>query len=123
MDTPRAETQFGSLVVCLAYHHEGGQLVIRHAEHETKFDWGASTKDASSVQWAAFYSDCEHEVLEVTEGHRITLTYNLYCAPGVGDLTGHNPIMDVKSLPVYHKIKELLAKQDFMPNGTWLGPT
>ncbi|KAL6049189.1 Fe2OG dioxygenase domain-containing protein [Balamuthia mandrillaris] len=31
-----------------------------------------------SVKWAAFYADCEHEILPVTAGHRITLTYNLY---------------------------------------------
>ena len=39
------------------------------------YDW---SKDDSNISWAAFYSDVEHEVLEVTEGHRITLTYNLY---------------------------------------------
>jgi hypothetical protein len=31
-----------------------------------------------SIQWAAFYSDCEHEVKEVKTGHRITLAYRLY---------------------------------------------
>jgi hypothetical protein len=60
------------------------------------FDWslnkstdtaGAATADAAaaagssqqleSLQWAAFYSDSEHEVLPVTDGYRITLTYNL----------------------------------------------
>jgi hypothetical protein len=30
-----------------------------------------------SLQWAAFYSDSEHEVLPVTDGYHITLTYNL----------------------------------------------
>jgi len=38
-------------------------------------DW---SKNDSCVSWAAFYSDVEHEVLEVANGHRITLTYNLY---------------------------------------------
>ena len=27
------------------------------------------------IKWAAFYSDVEHEILPVTEGHRVTLTY------------------------------------------------
>lgn len=39
------------------------------------FDWGNNTQ---SIQFAAFYSDVEHEVLEVHSGHRVTLTYNLY---------------------------------------------
>ena len=32
----------------------------------------------SVVCWAAFFSDVEHEILPVTAGHRLTLTYNLY---------------------------------------------
>ena len=31
-----------------------------------------------SVRWCAFYGDCEHEILPVTKGHRVTVTYNLY---------------------------------------------
>lgn len=41
------------------------------------FDWSGE-KGTNTIQWAAFLSDCEHEVLEVTSGHRVTLTYNLY---------------------------------------------
>ncbi|KAK4695497.1 hypothetical protein P7C71_g2267, partial [Lecanoromycetidae sp. Uapishka_2] len=41
-----------------------------------EYDW--SNEDADVISWAAFYSDCEHEVQEVESGHRITLTYNLY---------------------------------------------
>jgi hypothetical protein len=49
----------------------------------------------------ATYSDCEHEVLEVTRGHRVTLTYNLYFALGRDDLAGISLAMDVQSLPLY----------------------
>ncbi|PSN71412.1 hypothetical protein BS50DRAFT_608305 [Corynespora cassiicola Philippines] len=109
VDTPCPDTQFGSLVVSLPCHHEGGQLVIRHDRH------------SSSVQWAAFYSDCEHEVKEVTKGHRITLTYNLCFAPGVGDVACKNPTLNSKSLPLYRKIKEALAEPSFMKDGGYLG--
>ena len=54
---------------------------MRHAGKEVVFDWATSAaerKVQSTVDWAAFYSDCEHEVLEVSKGHRVTLTYNLY---------------------------------------------
>ncbi|USP77941.1 hypothetical protein yc1106_05215 [Curvularia clavata] len=124
VDTPRSTTQFGSLVVCLPCEHEGGQLVVRHAGNSTTFDWGASGSDGkkkTAVQWAAFYSDCEHEVLEVTKGHRITLTYNLFAAPGVGDLAGNSPAMDVKQLPLFKKIRDALQDENFMPKGGYLG--
>lgn len=83
VDTPRGATQFGSLVVCLPYPHQGGQLRMAHQGQETICDWSA--KKGEAIKWAAFYSDCEHEVLEVISGHRITLTYNLYgtCLPGL----------------------------------------
>jgi hypothetical protein len=117
VDTPRSDTQFGSLVVSLPCYHEGGQLIVRHAEHAVTFDWGASNGGAESIQWAAFYSDCEHEVLEVTEGHRVTLTYNLYFTPGLGDLAGNCPVMEAKSLPLLKKVQEALAQPAFMQDG------
>ena len=61
-----------------------------------------------SISWAAFYSDCEHEVLEVTEGHRLTLTYNLYCGRGNGQLGGNCPILDPTHLPLYKTVFDLL---------------
>jgi hypothetical protein len=72
---------------------------VRHAQHSHTFDWGTNANGAneSAIQWAAFYSDCEHEVLEVTQGYRITLTYNLYHAPGVGDLAGNSAALDMTS--------------------------
>ena len=36
-------------------------------------------------RWGAFYADVEHEVLPVTRGLRVTLTYHLYAA-GFGDV-------------------------------------
>lgn len=79
VDTPRDSTQFGSLVVCLPIAHEGGALVLRHKEQSVTIDWSASKHEGAlpSIKWAAFYSDVEHEVLEVLSGHRVTLTYNL----------------------------------------------
>ncbi|KAF2825289.1 hypothetical protein CC86DRAFT_41658 [Ophiobolus disseminans] len=124
VDTPRSPMQFGSLVVSLPCHHVGGQLVVRHAGLSKTFDWGTTTAlnpTSSQIQWAAFYSDCEHEVLQVTEGHRITLTYNLYHTPGVGDLAGMKTAMDVTSLPLFQYGKDALKTPGFMPQGGNLG--
>lgn len=98
VDTPRSNGQFGSLVVGLPLAHEGGQLQVRHSGREFTFDWGAST---NAIAWVAFYSDCEHEVLEVTSGHRVTLTYNLYAVRGNGTLAGApSPSLDIGQLPL-----------------------
>lgn len=81
------------------------------------FDWGSSGQVDTSVQWAAFYSDCEHEVLEVTEGNRVTLTYNLFHTSRVDELENIGSTMNVKSLPLYAKIREALSDTTFMPDG------
>jgi hypothetical protein len=120
IDTPRASSQFGSLVVALPCYHKGGQLVVRHARYSHTFDWstnGGNLDGNAVIQWAAFYSDCEHEVLEVTEGHRITLTYNLYHTPGVGQLAGRNGVMDIGSIPLLQHVQNALKRDDFMPAG------
>ena len=79
VDTPRSEEMFGSLVVCLPTQFSGGELVTNHRGHTVKFDWSSPPDiPRRTASWAVFFSDVEHEVLPVTQGHRITLTYNLY---------------------------------------------
>ena len=36
---------------------------------EVKFDWSSTVENPKTVSWAVFFSDVEHEVLPVTEGH------------------------------------------------------
>lgn len=71
------------------------------------FDWSNSKGDGKepSIGWAAFYSDCEHEVLNVTEGYRLTLTYNLFCVRGNGQLGGNCPRLDPTHLPLCKPIR------------------
>ena len=77
---PRGTDTFGSLAVVYPTPHEGGELVLRHKGHEWKFDAKALTASQSSPSLAcvAFCSDIEYEVLKVTAGRRITVTFNLY---------------------------------------------
>ena len=93
VDTPRSEKMFGSLVVCLPTQFSGGELVTCHNEHTVKFDWSSPPDNPrKTASWAVFYSDVEHEVLPVTQGHRITLTYNLYANCGT-EATHHVSVM------------------------------
>ena len=80
-DTPRADPGFvRSLVVCLPVGHSGGELVVEHGGQRVEYGWGAGAA-AGEVQWAAFFSDCRHEVLAVAQGARVTLTYDLFAHP------------------------------------------
>lgn len=112
LDTPR-EGLIGSLVVCLPYKHTGGSLVVRHLNTEVSYDWGQS----DTVQWAFFYSDCEHEVKEVTSGFRITLTYNLYQPPA----SASKPAIKHDLTPFGVQLSSALDSAAFLPNGGKLG--
>ncbi|KAJ5532050.1 hypothetical protein N7494_008602 [Penicillium frequentans] len=118
VDTPRSKTQIGSLVVCLPSAFKGGNLIVRHNGKEIDFDWEHQSADV--IQWAALYSDCEHEIKTITEGERITLTYNLYIAE---PLEADAPIslIDAKRLALYEELKSILQNPGFMPKGGVLG--
>ena len=74
-DTEKADGMFGTLLIVLPSAHAGGDLIVRHADREVTID--LSGTDVSELAFAAFYADCEHEVLPVTKGHRVCLVYNL----------------------------------------------
>ncbi|KAK5138256.1 hypothetical protein LTR08_003317 [Meristemomyces frigidus] len=122
VDTPRSDAQFASLVVALPVAHEGGELVVRSAGKQLVFDWSTATDPISStLKFAAFYSDCEHEVLEVTSGHRVTLTYNLYVTRGNGHLAGIPSGLDPTQLPIYDTLKNIFDVPSCFPKGGMLG--
>jgi hypothetical protein len=101
--------------VCLPHPHQGGQLRISHKGGESVWDW--SNETAESIKWAAFYSDCEHEVDEVQSGHRVTLTYNLYVHERLGAVLRRHPTTRAESYPLFLKVKELLADPGFLNRG------
>ncbi|KAL2064514.1 hypothetical protein VTL71DRAFT_3651 [Oculimacula yallundae] len=124
VDTPRGAAQFGSLVVCLPCTHKGGQLLISHEDHTSIFDWStsnSSSEEPNAIKWCAFYSDCEHEVLPVTTGHRVTLTYNLYVSEHVGGILQRYPTTDPSLYPLFEGAKKMLEQPGFMSKGGTLG--
>jgi hypothetical protein len=74
-DTEKAPGMFATLVVALPSESKGGALLVRHKDREARLD--LATDDPSEVAFAAFYADCLHEVLPVTQGCRATLIFNL----------------------------------------------
>ena len=114
----------GSLVLIYPTAHEGGELVLRHKDHEWKFDANSLTdsQSAPSLAYVAFYSDLEHEVLKVTSGRRITVTYNLYLVDPVPKPGA--PIVTLNSKSVSNlqaALQESLESPKFLPDGGKLG--
>jgi len=115
---------FGSLVVIYPTPHEGGELVLRHKEQEWKIDAKALTasQSAPSLAYVAFYSDIEHEVLKVTSGHRVTVTYNLYLVDVSSRPWGPATTMNAQSASnLQTTLQRLLKSPEFLPNGGTLG--
>ena len=119
-DMPRAENMFGSLVVVLPTAHEGGQIVLHQAEKEWTLDFAPkfATATEPTACFVTFYGDLEHEVLPVTSGYRVTLTYNLY----------HKPVHpEASSIPTPFHLKlrqaliDLVNDPTTLPNGGYLG--
>jgi 2OG-Fe(II) oxygenase superfamily len=74
-DTEKTVGMFGTMIVTLPSTYRGGALRISHAGREVTVETGVA--DPSELSYAAFYADCEHEVLPIEEGHRVCLIYNL----------------------------------------------
>ncbi|KAE8336747.1 hypothetical protein BDV24DRAFT_154892 [Aspergillus arachidicola] len=120
VDTPRSVRQVGSLVVCLPAAFKGGNLLVRHRGKEVDFDW--APKSATAIQWAAFYSDCSHEIKTVTEGDRLTLTYNFYVTkPEHASKVIPSSLVEPWTLPIYGQLDALFRNPQFLPNGGVLG--
>jgi hypothetical protein len=71
-DSEKDDSMVGTLVVTLPSSYAGGELMVGHNE-----EWKAYRGSRTALSLVAFYADCRHEVLRVTSGYRITLTYNL----------------------------------------------
>ncbi|KAH6881169.1 hypothetical protein B0T10DRAFT_609316 [Thelonectria olida] len=129
IDTPRGRTHFGSLVVALPTDYkgssvasQGGQLVVTHEGKKRLYLDQTQWHHPGEIRWVAFYSDCEHEVLPVTAGHRVTLTYQLYVSEYLGGLL--QPQVKTPGsacYPMYRSAKDMLASPEFLKKGGILG--
>ncbi|KXZ45209.1 hypothetical protein GPECTOR_57g499 [Gonium pectorale] len=85
------------------------------------------------VHYVAFFSDCAHEVLPVSSGYRVTLTYNLIATDvaatamaGVAAGGARRLLPTVQPLaggsdPLVAKLRELMARPTWQPGGATLG--
>ena len=82
-DTEKEKGMFATLVVQLPSKFEGGKILVRHADKEKVMEMDGD-RSAYCSKYAAHYSDCEHEVSEITSGYRLALVYSL-CWTARGD--------------------------------------
>ena len=82
-DAEKADGMIATLSISLPTEGTGGELVVRHGARERVVDMTAG--EPSELAFAAFYADCTHEVRPVTEGHRLSLVFNLCLRPGADD--------------------------------------
>lgn len=88
-DSEKHDSMVATLVVTLPSAHSGGELVVHHLGEATRY---RGFEDR--VGLVAFYADCRHEVLPVTSGHRVALTYNLLLSGDVGRAVGAGQIVE-----------------------------
>jgi len=77
-DSEKADGMVATLLILLPSEFTGGTLVIDQHGDRKVFEAQKSDKNLTFI---AFYSDCYHEVKEVTSGYRLALTYNLFFKP------------------------------------------
>ncbi|KAI8870158.1 hypothetical protein GQ42DRAFT_162931 [Ramicandelaber brevisporus] len=108
VDTITDPRLVASLVLCLPSTFTGGELTVSHGDDKHVVKFGGSGVDEDDDEdeqcnWAAFYTDCVHEILPVTSGYRVTVTYNLL---GVRDSIQRSPL--VIDSPIISVIRAVL---------------
>jgi hypothetical protein len=118
-DTEKAGGMFGTMVIVLPCPHEGGELVIRHAGRATTVE--LSTREVSELRFAAFYADCEHEVLPVRGGNRVCLIYNLIQRAAAGSSEPiRAPLYDAETKNVTGRLQEAFGSEHAPAKLAWL---
>ncbi|EJD46043.1 hypothetical protein AURDEDRAFT_164700 [Auricularia subglabra TFB-10046 SS5] len=113
--TPCSDDAFGSLVLSFPVKHEGGALVLRHGGNEFTHDAaGVNYTSPNQVSWIAFYNDVGREVLPVTSGHSVTITYNLYFTNSPAD-------SGLAMNAVEAALRKCVRSESFLPYGGRLG--
>ena len=97
-DTEKIPGMFATLVIVLPSEYQGGELVVKHKQQAVTLD--LHRDDAAEMGYAAFYADCVHEILPITEGCRLTLIYNLFRA---------DKQLPVPKPPDYHQEQALVT--------------
>ena len=101
-DAEKIDRMVATLTVTLPSTGTGGKIVVEHKGVSVEID--LDSEDRSELTFAAFYSDCRHEVLPLQSGYRVCLVYNLV-------LEGTAYHEESLCAPDYTRQTNLLAKE------------
>ncbi|KAM6499334.1 hypothetical protein JOM56_004842 [Amanita muscaria] len=126
VDTPRGrrcgEGMFGSLVIFYPTKYEGGILVLRKNNQEWRFDSSKMLAD-DQVGYLALYNDVDYEVLPVTSGYFISVTYDLYFEDSLNPPPSLPiPFASASTMNTFiSTLEELLDDSSLLSRGGYLG--
>lgn len=109
LSTEKIPGMFGTLVICLPSPHEGGHVVTKHRGVSKTF-----MTDDTPQSYIWWFSDVSHEVLPVTSGYRVVLTYNLAIDPSRAISRPSAALAHNEAKPLRRALRRWLAqpKQD-----------
>ncbi|KAJ3498157.1 hypothetical protein NLG97_g1347 [Lecanicillium saksenae] len=112
---PRSNQDFGSLLVCLPYKHEGGSITLLRREHEDntermELDW-AKNSGSCKIQWVSFLNPTDVSQTKMISGHSVILTYILSrTTHRIGEAPVALPILDVTTHAWYRTVETAVER-------------
>lgn len=73
--TVKSPGMFATSIIILPSYYQGGQVHVAHAKKSQIFDFSASSHLSTSL--LSWYTDVHHEVMPVTAGYRLALSFNV----------------------------------------------
>ena len=117
-DTEKADGMIATLSISLPTVGSGGELIVRHRDREVRMDMNAG--EPSELAFAAFYADCTHEVRPVTEGHRLSLVFNLCVRADDSDTPREAPDYSEQVDGIAKRLVEWRHTEDAADKLVWL---
>jgi hypothetical protein len=124
-DPRTCERMFASLIVSFPTRYEGGNMLLRHLEHDYVVDFEKRIKHSSTtcIAYSAYFCGVERTVSPIISGHCVRLKYNLYLRdPSVSSgLASSIACNTWNELAFREKLAKLLSDPLFLPSGGKLG--
>ena len=117
-DTEKADGMIATLSISFPTIGNGGELIVRHREREVTIDMNAG--EPSELAFGAFYADCTHEIRPVTEGHRLSLVFNLCLRGGDSDTPQEAPDYSEQVDEIAKRLVEWRHTEDAAEKLVWL---
>ena len=117
-DTEKADGMIATLSISLPTAGAGGELVVGHRDREITIDMTAG--EPSELAFAAFYADCTHEVRPITEGHRLSLVFNLCLRAGDTETPRAAPDYTAQVDPIARRLAEWGRAEEGADKLVWL---